>query len=156
MRRVSLEVIESQLPDDLATLQAAAQAERFHAVARLLDEWTRGVQRFDQSGECLMIARHRTTLVAIGGRTLEPALPGAVRMRRFYVHPDHRRQGIGRALALALLAEPQARATIVTVNAATELAPHFWEALGFRHAPQHGYTHRLDPPPQAASTATIR
>jgi GNAT superfamily N-acetyltransferase len=43
------------------------------------------------------------TLAGIGGLTIEPVVPGAFRMRRFYVRRPFRRQGIGRKLALALI-----------------------------------------------------
>jgi GNAT superfamily N-acetyltransferase len=74
-------------------------------------------------------------LAGIGGVTVDPVIPEALRMRRFYIRERFRRHGIGQQLALALLAQPVGRDGPVTVNAAAGSAP-FWEALGFiRDAP---------------------
>ena len=72
--------------------------------------------------------------------TLEPAIPDALRMRRFYVRVPFRRSGVARKLAAALL-EPLAGQT-VTANAAAGSEP-FWESLGFTPENRDGYTHIL-------------
>ena len=82
---------------------------------------------------------------------LDPVVPGALRMRRFYVHPAFRRHGIGRRLAVALLKRPGTAGRSVTVNAGTIGAPVFWEALGFVAAPRRGHTHVRRPSPCCAS-----
>jgi len=64
-------------------------------------------------------------LAGIGGLTLDPGLPDALRMRRFYVHPAFRRHGIGRGLAVALLQLPGTAGRGVTVNAGTAEASVF-------------------------------
>ena len=64
-------------------------------------------------------------------------------MRRFYVHPSFRRQGVGRALAAALLEGPVHSRRMVPVNAVMSDAPAFWEALGFAADPRDGHTHVL-------------
>ena len=79
---------------------------------------------------------------AVGGLTIDPAMPEALRMRRFYVRKRFRRCGIGRQLALALLERAAAAARPVTVNAGSGSEP-FWTALGFIPDPRDGHTHVL-------------
>lgn len=84
-------------------------------------------------------------LAGVGGLTLDPVVPGALRMRRFYVHPAFRRHGIGRRLAVALLERPGTAGRRVTVNAGTAEAPAFWAALGFVAERRDGHSHVRTP-----------
>jgi GNAT superfamily N-acetyltransferase len=79
-------------------------------------------------------------LAGIGGLTQELAIPGALRMRRFYTALAFRRAGVGRALADALLR--QATARTITCNAAAG-SEAFWEALGFVPDRHERRTHSL-------------
>lgn len=137
--------MQSALPADIDLLRAVAASEGFRFVERLIDEWNSGANRFSRLGEALFGARSDGVLAAVGGRTREAAIPGALRMRRFYVRPDFRGRGIGRLLVEALLAEPRRHGTTVTVNAGTKDAFAFWEAMGFVPMPRGDYTHHLIP-----------
>ena len=96
--------------------------------------------RFDGNGEALLAAHVTGVLAGIGGLTNEPILPGALRMRRFYVRPLFRRAGIGRTLAMVLLGRARITGLLVTVNAATA-SVLFWESLGFAPDMRDGHTH---------------
>jgi GNAT superfamily N-acetyltransferase len=96
--------------------------------------------RFDRPGETLYAAYVDDALAGIGGLTLEPTIPGALRMRRFYTLRRFRRAGVGRALALALLESRDGQT--VTCNAAAG-SERFWEALGFVSDRRDGRTHVL-------------
>ena len=93
-----------------------------------------------RSGETLWAAYRGDRLAAIGGLTIEAAMPGAFRMRRFYVAPADRRCGIARRLAQALLETLPPGCAAVTVNAAAG-SESFWEALGFVQVPSATWTH---------------
>jgi GNAT superfamily N-acetyltransferase len=134
-----------ELPREFPILRAEALAEGFRHIERLATDFTAGIARFDAEGEALFAAFIAGELAGIGGMTLEPADPACSRLRRFYVRPDFRQQGIGRALAGALIQEALHAGRAMTVNAATPGAPGFWLAMGFRPDPRHGWTHRLDP-----------
>src|SRR5438105_7103748 len=98
--------------------------------------------RFDRTGEALLAGHVDNELAAVGGLTIDPAIPGALRMRRFYVRKRFRRGGIGRRLAAALLERAASAGFPVTVNAGSGSAP-FWTALGFVPDPRDGHTHVL-------------
>ena len=114
---------------------------------RLAADWDAG-RRLDRDGEALLAAWREDALADVGGITLDPAVPGALRLRRFYVHPCHRRRGAGRALAAALLGQARHPGTPVLVNAGNPTAALFWEGLGFVPDPGAGHTHRLPATPQ--------
>lgn len=140
--RIRLDRIIDDLPIDFAVLRAEARAENRNMVERLASDWVSGANRFDRRGEALIAAHVDGDLAGIGGMTLEPALPDAMRMRRFYVRPAFRLHGIGRKLALALMQDPRRTVSLITVNAGAGSAP-FWESLGFLPDMRDGHTHVL-------------
>ena len=142
---VYLEPILDELPPSIKTLQAEAAGEGYRFLERLVAEWISHETRFDREGEALLAAYVAGELVGIGGVTVDPALMGALRMRRFYIRPLWRRHGIGRRLTLSLLRRVECVNRMVTVNAGTAEAPAFWEALGFTLDRRDGHTHVFDP-----------
>ncbi len=122
---VQIEVVSGTLPTGLPTLRAEARRKGYRFLERLSSEWEAGAVRFDRPGEALLAAYMTGVLAGIGGLTLDPGLPDALRMRRFYVHPAFRRHGIGRGLAVALLQLPGTAGRGVTVNAGTAEASVF-------------------------------
>ena len=141
---IRLEPVVAALPHGFAELRAEARTAGYNMLDTRAREWASGAMRFNRPGEALFAAYADAVLAGIGGLTLEPAipdeLPGALRMRRFYVGVRHRRAGVGRALAAALLGAAPGRT--VTVNAAPG-SEAFWEALGFVADRRDGRTHRL-------------
>jgi GNAT superfamily N-acetyltransferase len=133
---IRLERVVDALPAGFEMLRA----EGFGMLDTLAAEWSSGAMRFDRPGEMLLAASVGDALAGIGGLTQEPTLPGALRMRRFYIALAYRRYGIGRALADALLRQAMART--ITCNAAAG-SEAFWEALGFEPDRRDGRTHRL-------------
>jgi GNAT superfamily N-acetyltransferase len=132
------------LPVGLDALREEARTEGYRMLDRLAEDWRSGAVRFDRPGEMLLAASVDRIIAAIGGLTLDPAVPGALRMRRFYVSRKFRRSGVGRQLAVTLLQSPIRDGRVVMVNAAAGSAP-FWEALGFLPDARDGHTHALLP-----------
>jgi GNAT superfamily N-acetyltransferase len=109
----------------------------------LFDDWQSGETKFDKDDELLLAAFADGELAAIGGITQDPSLKRTLRMRRFYVRPKFRRNGIGRKLAEALLSDPRERGLAVVVNAGPKDAAVFWESLGFKADARDGHSHAL-------------
>jgi GNAT superfamily N-acetyltransferase len=140
---VRLERVIGELPSGFDSLRAEARAEGYRHLDRLAADWASGALRFDRPDEALLAGHVDNELAAVGGLTIDPAVPGALRMRRFYVRRQFRRCGIGRRLATALLERAAAAGRPVTVNAGAGSAP-FWTALGFTPDPRDGHTHVLE------------
>jgi GNAT superfamily N-acetyltransferase len=139
---IKTEAIIEDLPTGFDALRTDARTEGFRQIERLATDWETRTIRFDNDGEALLAARVDGTLAGIGGLTVEPVVPTALRMRRFYVRPAFRRGGIGRQLVMALLTRARP-GQLITVNAAPGSIP-FWESLGFRPDQRDGHTHILD------------
>lgn len=136
-------LLHDRLPPEIAGLASEARREGHLHITRLIDEWTAGDNTFKRDGERLLGAYVNEVLAGVGGMTVEAAISGALRMRRFYVHPEMRGRGIGRMLALALFDHARSFCTVVTVHAGNEGAAKFWESLGFQPNGRNGYTHIL-------------
>ena len=112
-----LQLVTENLPAGFDALQEEARAEGYLFVERLAGDWEARRMRFDGNGEALFAAHVAGVLAGIGGLTIEPGMPGALRMRRFYVRARFRRAGIGRTLATALLERARITGLLVSVNA---------------------------------------
>lgn len=139
---IRLERVVDTLPAGFEALRVEARGDGYSMLDTLVREWTSGATRFERPGEALIAAYSGDALAGIGGMTLEPALPGALRMRRFYVALAYRRHAVGRTLATALLDEARRQECAVTCNAAGG-SERFWEALGFAPDRRDGWTHLL-------------
>ncbi|MDR9806546.1 GNAT family N-acetyltransferase [Rhizobium hidalgonense] len=141
---VDIRMIRDRLPREIGDLDSEARQEGYRHITRLVDEWSAGDVRFERIVERLLGAYVGETLAGVGGMTVEPALSGALRMRRFYLSPAMRGCGIGRLLALALLDHARDFCRVVTVHPGNPGAARFWEALGFRPCAPDGDTLCLD------------
>ncbi|NNU50293.1 GNAT family N-acetyltransferase [Rhizobium sp. WYCCWR 11279] len=140
---IDIRRLRDRLPQEIADLESEARQEGYRHVARLIDEWSSGDNRFEHHGERLLGAYVDDALVGIGSMTVDSTISGALRMRRFYVRPAMRGRGIGRMLALALLEHARSFCTVVTVHAGNDGAARFWESLGFQPDGRDGHTHLL-------------
>jgi GNAT superfamily N-acetyltransferase len=138
----ALTLVSESLPHGLEFLRKAARAEDFRHLDRLVGDWNAGVLRFDRPGECLLAAYVGGQLVGIGGVTAEPQV-GTYRLRRFYVCPFFRNQGIGSALARAVIERASPFAKVLTVRAGSPRAGAFWQRLGFVAGESDDHTHVL-------------
>ena len=131
-----------RLPAGFDVPRQNAHAEGHRSMDRLAEDWASGAQRFDAAGDALLAALVAGELAGVGGITADPMMPGALRMRRSYVQAVFRRLGVGRRLAETLIAR-MPPAVHLAVNAGSQQAAYFWEALGFTPDQRHGRTHTL-------------
>lgn len=115
---------------------AASQREGFRFVARLCDEWASRVNRFELPGEALFGVFVGAELVGIGG--LNRQSEGTGRLRRFYVLPSYRRQGLGRLLLRHILTHAAEHFRRVELRTDTDSAERFYRACGFARAQDAG------------------
>jgi GNAT superfamily N-acetyltransferase len=136
--------VDGDLPAGFPALLDFAAAEGVRNMALLAEQWANGDQRFEEPG-ALFAAYVGGELAAVGGLTVQPGLAEpAMRMRRLYVAPPHRRAGVGRALATAMIQQGLQAAHLLTANAqASAAAGPFWKAMEFEAAAGGGYTHQL-------------
>jgi GNAT superfamily N-acetyltransferase len=138
-----LDQVSRELPAGFDDMQAEARSEGHQFLGRLAADWTSGIMRFGRDGEALLVAYVDGALAGIGGITIDPFLPGALRMRRFYVRPPFRRCSIARQLATSLIGRAVRDGRPITVNAPTGGASLFWQSLGFASDHQDSHTHIL-------------
>ncbi|MBB3135312.1 GNAT superfamily N-acetyltransferase [Rhizobium pisi] len=138
---IDIREIRDRLPQEIVALESEARREGYQHITRLIQEWSAGETRFEHDGERLFGAYVGETLAGIGGMTVEHDVAGALRMRRFYVHPAMRRYRVGRTIALALLDHARSFCSIVTVHAGNDDAAKFWESLGFQPRGRDGHSH---------------
>lgn len=132
-----------QLPSDIDRLVDAAHEEGHNLVARLVDEWRDGSNRFDRPGEVLAEARCRGVLCGIGGLNVDPYLedPSVGRIRHVYVEPQRRREGVGRVLIDFLVDRAMDHFDRVRLRSVQWPGPDFYGSLGFTETHEAEATH---------------
>jgi len=88
-------------------------------------------------GGLLLVAREKSSIVGVALATYQPSaeLGRVLVVQDFYVVPEQRRKGIGRALAQKILDEAKAlRVDRIDLEILPKnvVAPTFWKSLGFR------------------------
>ncbi len=113
-------------------------------VVRLVDDWFGGRRVHHLLGRMWFRQVARTSWLAVGGRGepigfligyLSQDQPGEAVLHLVGVDPNHRRQGIGRALVTSFMTDVTARGVTTTTALAwpdEPIAVAFFRALGFR------------------------
>ncbi len=90
----------------------------------------------------LHVFEHNGQILAFGG--YEITSPTTAQIKQYMVHPNWRRQGIGRYLILYLLKQISTQGPIAQVNAQTTPdAKTFFERQGFHPTSQGNYIKKL-------------
>jgi GNAT superfamily N-acetyltransferase len=126
-----------------AALAAEGAAGDGRFLSRLEEEWRCGTLRFRAPGEVLLGTLDDDRLIGVGGISLDPYAPvdRLARLRHLYVARARRREGVGTALALALV--ERARGHFDRIRLTTDAAARFYERLGFVAEPGEKQTHVL-------------
>lgn|GEM_PF-437765 len=99
----ALEILTT-LPEGIDELAVSAAREGFRFVDRLIQDYRSGENTFSKPGEVLFVVREGGRVKATGGLNIDPfdASGKTGRLRRLYVDPACRGNGMGRALVDAL------------------------------------------------------
>lgn len=143
-------VIRSIEGYDWSQILAGSRSEGHRMVSRMLADFEVGTNCFNSAGEVLLAHIAHSTIVAVCGlnREEETAFGRAGRVRRLYVMPARRREGLARSLVEAIAACARDYHDVLTVNAGSPAARVFFEHLGFLPVSHPNITHvrRLEPP----------
>lgn len=121
------------LAHDYAPLRAEALQEGHPFIETLIVEWISGENRFAAPGEALCGSIDRGLLTAVGGLNRDPFLdrPEIGRIRRVFVRPGWRNQGLGGAMVSWLLNHARSQFECVRLRTENPAAARLYERLGF-------------------------
>lgn len=121
-------------------IESASQGFRF--VERLIRDYRSGLNRFDKSGEVLLVASSKDIVMGIGGLNQDPYFndPKIGRLRHLYVGSSWRRCGIGSLLVKQLVQEASQYYYLLTLRTDTQSADRFYQKLGFSTHPNWEHT----------------
>ncbi len=120
------------MPASFTALREAAEREGYDFLRRLGDRWD-GERYLNDDLATVWGVLAGSKLVAIGAQTYDEYDPSPLhrRIRHFYVQPDRRRGGAGRALAHCLIVDAHALAPLLHLRATHALSTAFWDSVGF-------------------------
>jgi GNAT superfamily N-acetyltransferase len=148
-RLVRLDALD---PRELATLRELSLAEGFSHVDHIAAEYEKGNHEFEAPGAFGYGWYLGAELVAIGGLTLDPYIEErAGRVRRVYVHPEHRRRGLARKMMERILEEARQSYSFFTLRSATPEASALYVSLGFVPSTLPNVTHEMRVEPNLES-----
>lgn len=132
------------LPAGFAALAVAAEREGYDFLKRLAARWNGGSYDDDELAS-VWAAEEGGVLIAVGAQTYDEYDPSPLhrRVRHFYVRPDMRREGVGRALAQQLMLEAFELAPRLHVRATHDGSRAFWESLGFVRVAREDRSHEM-------------
>ncbi|CAI3113635.1 Amino-acid acetyltransferase [Acinetobacter calcoaceticus] len=133
-----------ELPEQIIELSLVSQNEGFRFINRLIDEYQSGQNCFDQEGEALYSMQYANQLIAIGGinTTLNKDMG---RLRRFYVHPEYRRHGMGELLLRAIEEHAKKYFNEIVLYTDTHRAAAFYKKMGYSETniPNSNFSKRM-------------
>ena len=129
---------------DLEPLLRASVGEGYRHVTRLVEDYQSGANRFDRRGEVLLVARAGDGAVLGVCGLNATAKPSVGRLRRFYVLPVMRSQGIGAALLERIISAASPHFTTLELHTDDPRAAAFYQRHGFRAAQREDATHQLE------------
>ena len=128
---------------DISHIRNMAEQEGYHMLNRLVTDFGSGENRFDKEGEKLIGFVSGHMIVGLCGLNVEPTSVNHGRIRRLYVLPVYRRQGIGTELINHLIAFAGKYYKGVVVNIGNLPVGNFYESIGFEPVNNPSYTHLL-------------
>lgn len=142
-----------QLPENIQDLVIASKKEGFEMIQRLVDEYEQGTNRFDRKGEFLLTAYVGNKLVGCGGLNIQfsedaetnqnPSTQRKIgRVRRFYVLPEYRREGVAKRLLQELEKRAKPQFSALCLHTDINHAVQFYTKQNYvfvEHHPSYNY-----------------
>jgi GNAT superfamily N-acetyltransferase len=128
---------------DIKHIEDMAKKEGYNLINRLVTDYDSGENKFDREGEKLIGFVMDDMIVALCGLNIEPTNIQYGRIRRLYVLPAYRNQGIGTELVNHLIEYARHYYKGVVVNIGNLPVNHFYESIGFNSANNPSFTHLL-------------
>ncbi len=125
---------ETELPADAQRLARLASHLGHNHLDRLISEFEAGINRFDRPGEALFVIRGGDrSLIGVGGLNIDPYYPQSPpgRVRRLFIHPSHRRKGVGSVLMRSIEAYASHYFTLLQLFTSSATADAFYTSLGY-------------------------
>ena len=147
---MEIQKIEELDTEEIRSLVELSLAEGFLFLDRLAQDWATGKNRFDGEQESLYKIQVEGQVIGIGGINRSPYTDDEKvgRIRRFYIHPEYRRQGIGASLITRIIADHGRHYQRITLRTDHANAAKFYESLGFtKSATSINDTHQMVMPP---------
>jgi ribosomal protein S18 acetylase RimI-like enzyme len=121
-------------PAEIPALATAARNEGHDFLLRFEAEWSSGVFRFDEPGECLFVAEIGDRLVGLGGICRDPYQHdlSVGRLRHVYVAIGFRSRGIAERLVRSCLACTGSHFRIIRLKTINPVAARLYERIGFQ------------------------
>ena len=130
-----------QLPAQIHELSKQAQKEGFDLIDRLIEEYDSGKNQFNQPGEFLLFVYDDEKLIACGGLNQqwnENQIDSRIgRVRRFYVLPKYRKQGVGKQLLQHLEKNARPNFSALCLSVDNKSAAHFYQKLNYVFVENH-------------------
>jgi GNAT superfamily N-acetyltransferase len=135
MEKFEFKQIKNLLEIEIRHLIEESKNEGFKFLERLMDEYSKGTNTFNKTGEILYGVFHVDgKLIAIGGLNKDPYANDQKigRLRRFYVSKKYRRKGIGKILLKKIISFAKDHYNVIVLYTDTKQADDFYTSLGFQ------------------------
>ncbi|OEH93130.1 GNAT family N-acetyltransferase [Bacillus solimangrovi] len=142
MEQFETSKITNLLINEIDPLVHESKEDGFRFVERLVNDYTKGTNKFNKKGEALYgVYNQSNELVAVGGININPFTndPNVGRLRRFYVKKAYRRNGVGSLLLKTIISNAKSSFNVVVLNT-TEQADKFYTSHGFSKDTQYENT----------------
>lgn len=121
------------MPKDISIVVDESLGEGYLHMQRLLTDFQSGKNTFNAKGEALFMVRWHEETLGLCGLNQDPyhSQPEWGRVRRMYVRPAARRQGVGSALLQQVLAQSQPYFLVLSLYTTNDQAQAFYRRFGF-------------------------
>ncbi|WP_374020950.1 GNAT family N-acetyltransferase [Paenibacillus thiaminolyticus] len=137
---VEIEAAQELDHESIGSMVQTSGQEGYRHIARLADEYRSGINQFRKRGEVLFVAKVNGYLAGLCGLNQQTGVERRRgRVRRMYVLPAYRRQGVGTRLVESVIDYARGHYDELILYTDSKRAADFYTALGF--APTNGMKH---------------